>query len=124
MPENPDVAVYRTNDDVDLRPVFHLTRWSQIEAALLELGFMPWAITNPLPASGWATPEIADSVSKRSCRTLHDQPGAHLVAVALAGILRGSRHILYFEVAPCCDRWMPHGKTARFVSLLYTQGSR
>lgn len=123
MPENPNVAVYRTNDVVDLRPIFHLTRWSQVEGALLELGFMPWT-TDPLPASGWATPEIADSVSKRSCRTLHDQPGAHLVAVALKGILWTQPHVLYFEVAPCCDRWMPHGKTARFVSQIYTQKAR
>lgn len=121
MPENPDVAVHRTNDDVDLRPIFRLTSWYQVELALLELGFMPWTTTDPLPASGWATPEIASHVSKRSCRTLHDQPGAHLVAVALAGVLWKQRHVLYFEVAPCCDRWTPHGKTARFVNLLYTQ---
>jgi hypothetical protein len=121
MPENLDVAVHRTNDDVDLRPIFHLTRWSQVEGALLELGFMPWTTTDPMPASGWATPEIADSVSKRSCRTLHDQPGAHLVAVALKGILWNQPHVLYFEVAPCCDRWMAHGKTQRFVNQLYSQ---
>lgn len=123
MPENPDAAVCRANDDVDLRPIFTLTRWSQVEAALLELGFMPWT-TAPPAADGWATPEIADSVSKRSCRTLHNQPGVHLVAIAMKGLLWGSPHVLYFEVAPCCDRWMPHGKTARFVSLLYTQPVR
>jgi hypothetical protein len=124
MPENPNAAVPQTNDDVDLRPIFHLTRWSQVEGALLELGFIPWTTTDPMPTSGWATPEIADSVSKRSCRTLHDQPGAHLVAVALKGILRGNLQVLYFEVAPCCGGWMAHGKTQRFVSLLYTQGAR
>ena len=123
MPETPDTAVPRTNDDVDLRPIFHLTRWSQVEGALLELGFMPWA-TDPMPADGWATAEIAGSVSKRSCRTLHDQPGSRLVAVALKGILWRAPHVLYFEVAPCCDRWMPHGKTARFVNLVYAQGVR